>query len=187
MLERLDLETKIRHGPADSPRVALLVTPTRARYADYLAKIHAFEAPAEARWLRTPGLAAFIEIAPRLFAPVLAGDLATLGRFPDVLPPEPCRGVAQALGWMYVVERGRLMNAMLHRHLARRLPFESSIAGTYLAGSSSLGLRWQQLTAALDEIGRVPTQVAGVINGALEAFRALRHAAPLPPAISRAS
>ncbi|MBV8758642.1 MAG: hypothetical protein JO257_15255, partial [Deltaproteobacteria bacterium] len=46
MLERLDLETKIHHGPADSARVALLSKPTRERYADYLARVYAFEAPA---------------------------------------------------------------------------------------------------------------------------------------------
>ncbi|HSN25598.1 MAG TPA: biliverdin-producing heme oxygenase [Kofleriaceae bacterium] len=178
MLERLDLETKIHHGPADSARVALLGKPTRERYADYLARTYAFEAPAEWRWIRTPGLDTLIDVSPRLFAPVLAKDLATLGRFPDVYEPSSFKGVAQALGWMYVVERGRLMNAMLHRHLVRRLPFESSIAGTYMAGSSSLGLRWQQLGAALEGISKNPVMVTQVVNGALEAFRVMRHPAP---------
>jgi heme oxygenase len=186
MLERLDLETKVFHGPADAPRVALLANPTRTRYADHLAKIYSFEAPAEHKWMRTPGLESFIDIAPRLFAPTLADDLAMLGRFPDMFPTPPFRGVAQAIGWMYVVERGRLMNSMLHRHLVRRLPYESSIAGSYLAASGSLGLRWQQLGTALDDIARTPTMIAQVINGAFEAFRAQRHAVP-PIAFSRAS
>lgn len=177
-LERLDLETKIHHGPADSARVALLAKPTRERYADYLARIYAFEAPVESRWMRTPGLEATLDVASRLFAPTLAKDLATLGRFPDVYETSCFRSVAQALGWMYVVERGRLMNAMLHRHLVRRLPFESSIAGTYMAGSGSLGLRWQQLAAALDDVSKHPLMVTQVINGALEAFRVMRHPTP---------
>jgi heme oxygenase len=187
MLERLDLETKIFHGPADAPRVALLGHPSRARYADYLAKVYAFEAPAEWKWMRTPGLEAFVELAPRLFAPRLADDLGALGRFPDVFPAHSFRGIAHALGWMYVVERGRLMNSMLHRHLVRRLPFESSIAGSYLAASGSLGLRWQQLGAVLDEIARTPSMIAQVINGAFDAFRTLRHATPPPAALSQAS
>ena len=178
MLERLDLETKIHHGPADSARVALLAKPTRDRYADYLAKVYAFEAPAEARWIRTPGLEATLDVTSRLFTPVLAKDLATLGRFPDVYETGSFKGIAQALGWMYVVERGRLMNAMLHRHLMRRLPFESSIAGTYMAGSGSLGLRWQQLAEALDDVSKHPLMVTQVINGALEAFRVMRHPKP---------
>ena len=186
MLERLDLETKIFHGPADAPRVALLGTPTRARYADHLAKIYAFEAPAEHEWMRTPGLEHYIAIAPRLFAPRLAGDLAMLGRFPDMFPTPPFRGIAHAIGWMYVVERGRLMSSMLHRHLVRRLPYESSVAGSYLAASGSLGLRWQQLGMVLDDIARTPTMIAQVVDGAFEAFRAQRHAAP-PVALSRAS
>jgi heme oxygenase len=178
MLERLDLETKVFHGPADSGRVALLGNPTRARYADHLAKLYAFEAPAEWRWMRTPGLDRVIDLSPRLFAPLLATDLGTLGQFPDICPTTAFRGVAHALGWLYVVERGRLMNSMLHRHLVRRLPFESSIAGSYLAGSSSLGLRWQQLGAALDDVARNPSMVAQIINGALEAFRMMRPRRP---------
>lgn len=178
MLERLDLETKIHHGPADSARVALLGKPTRERYAEYLARIYAFEAPAEWRWMRTPGLDATIDVTSRLFAPALAKDLATLGRFPDIYETTSFKGIAHALGWMYVVERGRLMNSMLHRHLARRLPFESSIAGFYMAGSASLGLRWQQLGEALDGVSRHPMMVTQVINGALEAFRVMRHPTP---------
>src|SRR3569623_2629327 len=173
MLERLDLETKIHHGPADSARVALLGKPTRERYADYLARIYVFEAPAEARGSRTPGLEATLDVSSRVFAPVLEKDLAMLGRFPAVYETGGFKPIAQALGWMYVVARGRLLNAMLHRHLARRLPFASSIAGTYMAGSSSLGLRWQLLAEALDGITKHPLMVTHVINGALEAFRVL--------------
>lgn len=175
MLERLDLETKIHHGPADSARVALLGNPTRQRYTDFLARTYAFEAPAEWRWMRTPGLDTVVDLAPRLFAPKLAEDLATLGRFPDVCPAHAFKGVAQALGWLYVVERGRLMNSMLHRHLVRRLPFESSVAGSYLGGSGSLGLRWQMLGATLDRLAANPTMCTQIVNGALEAFRLMRH------------
>lgn len=182
MLERLDLETKVFHGPADSPRVTLLGNATRSKYSDYLAKVYAFEAPAEWRWLRTPGLDTVIDVSPRLFAPLLAADLGALGRFPDVVPTTAFRSVAHALGWMYVIERGRLMNAMLHRHLVRRLPFESSIAGGYLAGSGSLGLRWQTLGDALDSVARNPAMVAQIINGALEAFRMMRHTPRTQPA-----
>ena len=166
---------QIHHGPADSMRVTLLGNPTRARYTDYLARVYAFEAPAEWRWMRTPGLDAVIDLAPRLFAPRLAEDLATLGRFPDVCPAHAFKGVAQALGWLYVIERGRLMNSMLHRHLVRRLPFESSIAGSYLGGSGSLGLRWQTLGAVLDQLAVNPSMSTQIVNGALEAFRLMRH------------
>src|SRR3569623_627494 len=105
MLERLDLETKIHHGPADSARLALLGKPTRERYADYLARIYVFEAPAEARWIRPPGLEATLDVSSRVFAPVLEKDLAMLGRFPDVYETGGFKTIAQALGWMYVVER----------------------------------------------------------------------------------
>ena len=79
MLERLDLETKVFHGPADAPRVALLGNPTRTRYADHLAKIYAFEAPAEHKWMRTPGLESFIDIAPRLDGLAVGDQVAFRG------------------------------------------------------------------------------------------------------------
>ena len=116
-----------------------------------------------------------VDLAPRLFAPKLAEDLATLGRFPDVCPAHAFKGVAQALGWLYVVERGRLMNSMLHRHLVRRLPFESSIARQL---PRRLGLARAALAAARRRArpaGRNPTMCTQIINGALEAFRMMRH------------
>ena len=72
-------------------RVTLLGNPTRARYTDYLARVYAFEAPAEWRVDATPGLDGVIDLPPRLFAPRLAEDLATLGRFPMCAPRTPSR------------------------------------------------------------------------------------------------
>ena len=54
----------------------MLFRSTRQRYADHLARVYAFEARAESRWVRTPALDAVVDLAPRLFATRLADDLA---------------------------------------------------------------------------------------------------------------
>ena len=88
-------------------------------------------------------------------------------------------GTEQALGWMYVVERGRRMNGMLQRHLLRRIPAVMTIAGNYLAASSPIGMRWQQLGITLDQVARNGAIAEQIINAANRAFRYLRLTQPL--------
>ena len=178
MLAQLDFATRAHHVAADAPRIALLgVTTSRERYVKYLARVYAFESPIEARWAQTPGLDHVIDVEPRVRTPYLVSDLLALDQAsttPDV-GHQPCFvGVEQALGWMYVVERGRRMNGMLHRHLAHRLPAVLQIAGNYLLASSPRGARWQQLGAALDAVAHNQPIAEQVINAAQRAFRVLR-------------
>jgi heme oxygenase len=174
ILGHLEQATRAHHVGADAPRMALLREPCLERYGEYLARLYAFESPIEMRWLRTLGLEQKIDLGSRLRARYLAADLVALGYEPEVVPAPPFAGMEQALGWMYVVERGRRMNGLLHRHLARRLPHAMAIAGTYLATSSPLGLRWQGLGVALDRVTRSGPAVDQVVNAANRAFRALR-------------
>lgn len=195
MLTRLNMETRREHARADQPWLELMgVAVTAARYIEHLVAIYGFEAPFEAALALTPGISGRVQLRQRARSGLIVQDLLALGltpsriaRLPQCELDVPFRDQAEALGWMYVVERGRLMSSMLHRHLVRRLPYESAIAGTYLAGSGSLGLRWQQLAAALDEIARTPVMIAQVIDGALEAFRTMRHTAPSHTPASRAA
>jgi heme oxygenase len=183
MLQQLEFATRGYHVGADAGRVALLgATITRDKYADYLARTYAFEAPIEARWQRTPGLERVIAVAPRARTGFLAADLRTLGCEVDPVAPAAFVGIEQALGWMYVVERGRRMNGMLQRHLLRRMPAVMAIAGNYLAASSPLGPRWQQLGIALDQVAHNGAIAEQIINAAHRAFRQLRL---LPVAAAR--
>jgi heme oxygenase len=75
---------------------------------------------------------------------------------------------------MYVVERGRRMNALLYRHLLRRLPQEMTIAGNYLNASSPCGTRWQQFGEALDRFADNHVIVEQIVNAAQRAFRSQR-------------
>lgn len=161
---------------ADAGRLALLSGAiTRERYEDYLSRVYAFEAPIEARWLRTEGLDSVVDLKSSLRAGFLVSDLVTLGVRPTELATTPSFvGVEQALGWMYVVERGRRMNGLLYRHLARRLPEEILIAGNYLNASSPCGTRWQQFGVALDRFAGNHVIVDQIINAANRAFRSIQ-------------
>ena len=181
MLQQLDYSTRGYHVSADAPRLALLgPNVTQAKYVDYLSRTYAFEAPIEARWQATPGLDRVIDVPRRLRTGFLASDLRAVGCAPDNLMPASFVGIEQALGWMYVVERGRRMNGLLQRHLRQRMPAVLAIAGNYFAASSPVGTRWEQLGVTLDQVARHSAIADQILNAAHRAFRALRLTQPLP-------
>ena len=176
MLRQLDYATRAHHVQADAARIALFQHGvTRERYVEFLARVYAFEAPIEARWKQMPDLMRVIHVEPRIRTGYLLSDLRALGVVPDLLMPPSFVGVEQALGWMYVVERGRRLNGMLHRHLTRRLPAETMLGGNYLVASSSTsGHRWEELGRVLDEFTHTAVMTDQIINAANRAFKALR-------------
>lgn len=186
MLAQLEFATRAHHVAADAGRITLLSgAVTRERYEEYLAKVFQFEAPIEARWQKIIGLESVIELKPRLRAGFLISDLSALGLRIESTPVAELVGVEQALGWMYVVERGRRMNALLYRHLVRRLPQQMAVAGNYLNASSPCGERWQGLGAALDKFANNHAIVEQIINAAHRAFRAHRGAPRFTPHATR--
>ena len=175
MLRQLDYLTRTHHVAADAGRLALFhPSITADRYVDFLSRLYSFEAPIEARWKRTPELAQVIDVERRIRTPYLLADLHALGAQPELLPAPNFVGIEQALGWMYVVERGRRLNGMLHRHLQRRLPREAMLGGNYLVASSSSGTRWEELGRALDRVASNSVETDQILNAANRAFRALR-------------
>lgn len=175
MLAQLDFATRPHHVAADAGRIALLSGPiTRERYEDYLARVYAFEAPVEQRWQAIEGLDSVVELRPRLRTGFLVSDLAALGMRPELVALASFTGVEQALGWMYAVERGRRMNSLLYRHLARRLPQVLTIAGNYLHASSACSKSWQQLGESLDQFATHHVIVDQIVEAANRAFRSLK-------------
>lgn len=181
MLKQLEYATRGQHVAADAARIWLLrAKPSRERYRDFLARIYAFEAPVEERWLQTPDLDRVIDVWRRISTGFLASDLRALDAAPAAPDPAPFIGVEQSLGWMFVVERGRRLNGMLRRHLLRRLPEVVETAGDFLTASSSCGARWDQLGTALDRAAYNHRAAAEqIINAAHRAFRALRTFPPV--------
>lgn len=188
MLQQLEYATRGYHVAADAGRMALLGGDvTRDRYLEYLSRTYSFEAPIESRWQQTRGLERVIDIPRRLRTVYLASDLRALGCAAAAVTPASFVGVEQALGWMYVVERGRRMNGMLLRHLLRRIPQAMAIAGNYLAACSPMGTRWQQLGITLDQVAHDHAIADQILNAAHRAFRHLRLIQPMATSGKRAA
>jgi heme oxygenase len=173
MLRRLDYVTYNHHAASDAERIALLrPNATRAMYVEYLAKLFGFEQPVESA---TGSLARELACArPR--ARLLRADLLALGLVRVAVAPRPQpRTIAEALGWCYVVERGRLLHGVLHRHLSTRLPHELDIAGSYLAShEGTAGARWEELGQMLDRVATSTAAIERVVVAAHAAFRRQR-------------
>src|SRR5438105_10937949 len=130
MLARLKRETELHHSAADADR-SWPLTPalTTPGYRDYLTRVFGFEAPLEAAFATLRGLGGLIDLRSRTSIRALRADLAALG-IPDPIAIPLCRSIpafripAEALGWMYVVERNALLHGTIRRHLDRRLPHQ---------------------------------------------------------------
>lgn len=179
MLSRLHRETQHLHAVADRDRLAILgQAADRPRYASFLARVYGFEAPVEAALVLTEGLDHWLDLRDRAHLKLLRADLKFLGvRDPNRLPRTstvfPFRHPAEALGWVYAVERNTLLHGVIQRHLQSRMPAVLKTAGTYLAGQQrSNGLRFRDLGAAMDRIAKDAGCAERIVNGAYAAFDA---------------
>jgi heme oxygenase len=184
MIARLNEETRPHHSEAEADFDVLFQAETTPRhYLMYLVKAYGFEAPLESMLGMTPNLDLMIDLKERTKAGFLAQDLLSLGLRPSEIAELPqClaipqfRGAAEALGWMYVVERTTLAHSVLRRHLLTRLPREVRNASNYLSCYTGVvGLRWRKYGATLDDIARMPAIADRVVTAAHEAFRCQRR------------
>jgi heme oxygenase len=178
MMIRLALETKSHHAAADADRLALLEDATPERYRTFLKSVYCFETRYESALVRAP------DVDPRLIrarskAHHLRDDLYALGVHEDdlaamqpVIPP--FRSEAEALGWVYVVERNTLLHGLLRRALWRAMPTTIDRAGSYLgAYGNAPGSHYRDLGADLDGAARraIPSQMIEAANAAFACQR----------------
>ena len=172
MLVRVMLETRTHHARADEDRLGLLDRRTIAGYRAFLARIYGFEAPFEAALSASHLPAALVE--PRLKAERLRADLRELGgaaAYIDGLPRCPIRTFrsdAEALGWLFAVERNTLLHGQLYRHVAAWLP---GLSHAYLGAYDSPGARMRELGELLDSACITTTAPDRICASAREAFR----------------
>jgi heme oxygenase len=184
MISRLDQETRAHHADADADCDVLFLPDLAASdYLLYLVRQYGFEAPLESSLAMTPGLELMLDLKERFRAGFIAADLLALGLRPgEVAELAQCmviphfRGAAEALGWLYVVERATLTHSVVRGHLSARLPDEMSRASAYLSRYAGVvGMRWRQFGQALDAIARTSAIADVVIESARDAFRAQRR------------
>lgn len=178
MLARLSRETKQHHHVADNDRLAMLgAGADPALYAAFLKRVYGFEAPVEAALLMTSGLEEWIDFRDRAQLRLLRADLQSLGvTDPTTLARcsaiAPFRQPADALGWIYAVERNTMLHGILDRHLRGRMPAVLKAAGSYLAGQQrSNGLRFRDLGNAMDRVAKDSTVAERIVAAAKAAFR----------------
>jgi heme oxygenase len=182
MLARLKRETEMHHAAADADRSAPLTTlVTAPGYREFLTRIYGFEAPLEAAFAVTPGLGDLIDLRSRTSVRLLRADLLALGiadteAIPQCRSIPPFRIAAEALGWMYVVERNALLHGTVRRHLDKRIPSQLAVAGSYLSnGERAVGARTNELGIALDHSAHCLRVAAQIVEAAKVAFRRQRH------------
>jgi heme oxygenase len=184
MIERLNEATREHHAAAESDFDVLFETETTPRhYLLYLVRVYGFEAPLESTLAMTPNLELMIDLKERAKAGYIAQDLIALGLRPNEVAELPqClaipqfRGAAEALGWMFVVERTTLAHSVLRRHLLTRLPREMRSASNYLSSYTGVvGTRWRKFGATLDDVAHMPEIATRIVAAANEAFRCQRR------------
>lgn len=176
MLTRLNMETRQDHPRADAPWLELMdIDVTRARYLGALVAIYGFEAPIEAALALTPRVAALLQLRHRARSGLIVQDLLALGLTPSKIArlPQcslaPFRDPAEALGWMYVVERTTLLHDAVRHYLEGRLP--AMAAYGYLSAYEGVaGARWQELGRVLDEVARPPDTSELIVAATRRAF-----------------
>lgn len=184
MIERLHSATQVMHVDADADFDLLFREDTHhADYRLFLARQYGFEAPLEAAFAMTPNLDLMIDLYERQKAQLLAQDLLALdvgpielSTMPQCLRVPQFRGAAEALGWMYVIERATLAHNVIRRHLLTRMPKAMREASSYLqAYSGMVGSRWRDFGNVLDDVARHPAIAERITDAALEAFRVQRR------------
>ncbi len=184
MVERLNVETRAFHPDAETDFDLLFEAETSpAQYLVFLMRAYGFEAPLEATLATTPNLDLMIDLQQRFKAGFIAKDLMALGiRAQDVAELPQCltipqfRGAAEAMGWMYVIERTTLAHSVVHRHLLTRLPREMRHASDYLTCyAGAVGARWRDFGMTLDDVGRIPAIAERIVSAACDAFRCQRR------------
>jgi heme oxygenase len=184
MVERLTEETRVHHADADGDLDALFAKDvTATQYLVFLMRVYGFEAPLDAAIAMTPKLELVLDLRARSRAGFLAQDLMAIGVRPAEVTALPLclsipqfRSVAEAMGWMFVVERTTLAHNLIRRHLMTRLPLEMEVASAYLSSYEGVvGKRWQELGAALDHVARHPAVAERIVASANDAFRCRRN------------
>ncbi|HEX8112439.1 MAG TPA: biliverdin-producing heme oxygenase [Kofleriaceae bacterium] len=160
MLARLDREMAPIHVEVDQEWHWLLRdrSATRDDYRRQLVVTYGFESPVELACVHTPGLAHAIDLRGRWRAGLIVQDLLALGAAPEDIPSIQCHSLArfhdpaEALAWMYVIERPTLIHGELRDELTSRF-VDVARATAYLgAYDGTASKRWAGLGIALDRV-----------------------------------
>lgn len=182
LLLRLNQATRRLHADADEPWLDLLRYDVgKSDYMGLLVRMYGFEAPLESACAYTPQLSRVIEARQLTRAGLIAQDLLALGitpgnlaAIPQCFSITPFKDVAEAMGWLYVVERSTLYHEQVRRHLVQRMP-ELERASSYLGMFGGTSEHWQRFGKTLDRIASRTAIATRVIEAAHAGFECLQR------------
>ncbi|HEX3474634.1 MAG TPA: biliverdin-producing heme oxygenase [Kofleriaceae bacterium] len=180
-LSLLDRETRALHVEADRGWARLLrdTSTTRDDYLRQLTVTYGFESSYEAACAYTPGVGQALDLRGRWRSGLIAQDLLTLGCTAHDVEAMRCyslpafQDAAEALAWMYVVERPMQVHENVRDELVSRF-VDLARATSYLgAYEGAVSKRRAELGIALDQLCVSDKVCKRVIDAAGAGFRAL--------------
>jgi heme oxygenase len=178
MLQRLSTDTRAHHANADADRLAAMDVASRVEYRTFLARVYGFESAVEDAISKALALDPDV-LDGRSKMDCLRQDLEALGlarseiaRLPVAATPK-LRSHAQALGWLFVLERHTLVAGVLRRHLQRTIT-DADAFNYFSAYGDTTGARFRSLGEWLARVAQVCASGA-LATAAGEAFRAQRQ------------
>ena len=190
---KLNMATRYSHAEVDEPWLDLLrPTVSRAHYLNHLVRTYGVLAPFEGACKYTPGLNRILDLVQQTRAGLIAQDLLALGLTPVQVATVPqChaittfRNVAEALGWLYVIERSTLLQDGIRRHLLQQLP-EVEPACAYLSAyEGRAGEHWMTFGRVLDRIGARVEVADEIVSAANVGFEIVKKWSRNPRAEAR--
>jgi heme oxygenase len=182
LLMKLNLATRQFHADVDEPWLALLDPKVGvADYLNLLVRTYGVIAPFESACRYTTGIGRVVDHHYLQRAGLIAQDVMSLGLTPmqvAVIPTCPeltiFSSVAEALGWLYVVERSTLLQDGLRRHLVECLPQVEGATAYLAAYDGRTNEHWLKLGHLLDAAAHDPAVEAEVVTAATNAFAICR-------------
>jgi heme oxygenase len=179
---RLSLATREAHADVDERWLELL-RPNVAvgDYLGQLVRVYGLVAPFESACRYTPGIEAHLDVRQSSRAGLVAKDLLSLGLTPSQVSSIPScpaittfRSVAEAFGWLYVVERSTLLQDGIRRHLLNHLPQVHHAVSYLTTYDGRVADHWQTFGASLDQVGATEELAQQVLAATHEGFAAAR-------------
>lgn len=168
--KRLKAATTEAHEVVDNTVMSAQPFASRANYERFLRfqyRLHRHVEPLYAAAAFQPLLP---ELADRSRLDAIEQDFADLGLTLPAAEEGPERPLAEALGWLYVVEGSNMGAAFLAKDAAK-IGFSSEFGARHLAGhAEGRGLHWRRFTAGLDAVELAPDQEREAEAAATAAF-----------------
>ncbi|WAC29225.1 biliverdin-producing heme oxygenase [Ancylobacter sp. SL191] len=150
--KRLKAATTAAHEVVDTTVMSAQPFASRANYERFLRFQYRLHRHVEPLYAAPAFQTLLPDLAERSRLDALEQDFADLGVTAPVADFGPERPLAEALGWLYVVEGSNMGAAFLAKDAAK-IGFSSEFGARHLAGhAEGRGLHWRRFTAGLDSV-----------------------------------